>query len=99
MLSEQALLNAGVLIVAAGLDVAAAGLPFNIMLIARAPQVLFGSVTTSLLPSLSRHWVSRDRDAGVAFGREVAGTVKAVALFDLALIALIAAIGPDLMPP
>lgn len=67
MLSEQALLNAGVLIVAAGLDVAAAGLLFNIMLIARAPQVLFGSVTTSLLPSLSRHWVDRGRDGGMAF--------------------------------
>ena len=93
MLSEQALLNAGVLIVAAGLDVAAAGLLFNIMLIARAPQVLFGSVTTSLLPSLSRHWVNRDRDGGVAFRREVAGTVKAIALFDLALIAIVAAPG------
>jgi O-antigen/teichoic acid export membrane protein len=97
MLSEQALLNAGVLIVATGLDVAAAGLFFNIMLIARAPQVLFGSVTTSLLPSLSRHWVSRDRDGGAAFGREVAGTIKLVALFDAVLIAVVAAIGPDLM--
>ena len=97
MLSEQALLNAGVLIVAAGLDVAAAGLLFNIMLIARAPQVLFGSVTTSLLPSLSRHWVDRGRDGGMAFRGEVAGTVRAVALFDLALIALVAAVGPDLM--
>lgn len=97
MLSEQALLNAGVLIVAAGLDVAAAGLLFNIMLIARAPQVLFGSVTTSLLPSLSRHWVGRDGDGGTGFRGEVAGTVKAVALFDLALIALVAAVGPDLM--
>ena len=97
MLSEQALLNAGVLIVAAGLDVAAAGLFFNIMLIARAPQVLFGSVTTSLLPSLSRHWVSRDRDGGAAFEREVAGTIKVVALFDVVLIAVVAAIGPGLM--
>jgi O-antigen/teichoic acid export membrane protein len=97
MLSEQALLNAGVLIVATSLDVAAAGLFFNIMLIARAPQVLFGSVTTSLLPSLSRHWVSRDRDGGAAFRREVAGTIKVVALFDLALVALVAAVGPDLM--
>jgi len=97
MLSEQALLNAGVLIVAATLDVAAAGLLFNVMLIARAPQVLFGSVTTSLLPSLSRHWVGRDRDGGAGFRNEVAGTIKAVALFDLALIALIALIGPDLM--
>ena len=97
MLSEQALLNAGVLIVATSLDVAAAGLFFNIMLIARAPQVLFGSVTTSLLPSLSRHWVSRDRDGGAAFEREVAGTIKVVALFDVVLIAVVAAIGPGLM--
>lgn len=97
MLSEQALLNAGVLIVAAGLDVAAAGLLFNVMLIARAPQVLFGSVTTSLLPSLSRHWVSRDRDGGAAFREEVAGTVKVVALFDLALVVVVAVVGPDLM--
>ena len=97
MLSEQALLNAGVLIVAAGFNVAAAGLLFNIMLIARAPQVLFGSVTTSLLPSLSRHWVGRGHDGGAAFRAEVAGTVKAVALCDLALIAIVAVIGPGLM--
>ncbi|MEZ5156899.1 MAG: hypothetical protein R2718_12430 [Solirubrobacterales bacterium] len=97
MLSEQALLNAGVLVVAAGVDVAAAGLLFNVMLVARAPQVLFGSVTTSLLPSLSRHWVARSQDRGAAFRGEVTGTIKAVALFDAALIVVVAVVGPDLM--
>lgn len=97
MLSEQALLNAGVLVVAATLDAAAAGLLFNVLLIARAPQVLFGAVTTSLLPSLSRLWVERDRDDGRAFRGEVRATVLAVAGFALFVAAVVLVAGPDLM--
>ena len=82
MLSEQALLNAGVLIVAADPDAAAAGLLFNIMLIARAPQVLFGSVTTSLLPSLSRHWVEPRSRRGSGLRARGRGTVIRCGVFD-----------------
>ena len=97
MLSEQALLNAGVLVVAANLDAAAAGMLFNVMLVARAPQVLFGAITTSLLPSLSRRWATRSRDQGRAFSDDVRNTVAAVACFASALILLVALIGPQLM--
>ncbi len=97
MLSEQALLNAGVLVVAATLDAAAAGVLFNVMLIARAPQVLFGAVTTSLLPSLSRLWVGRDRDGGRAFSREVWATVLAVTAFSAAAAVVVAVVGPAMM--
>jgi O-antigen/teichoic acid export membrane protein len=49
-LSEQALLNAAVLLVPAG---AAAGIVFNAFLITRVPLQLFQSVQTSLLPHLA----------------------------------------------
>jgi O-antigen/teichoic acid export membrane protein len=97
MLSEQALLNAGVLVVAVTLNEAAAGLLFNVMLIARAPQVLFGAVTTSLLPSLSRLWVERERDGGRAFRVEVRDTVVAVAVLSGAAVGAVAVLGPALM--
>jgi O-antigen/teichoic acid export membrane protein len=97
MLSEQTLLNAGVLIVAAKLDAAAAGMLFNVMLVARAPQVLFGAVTTSLLPSLSRHWATRHRDAAKSFYKDIRDTVLAIAGFTGALVLLVAVAGPGLM--
>ena len=97
MLSEQALLNTGVLIVGATLSAGAAGQLFNVLLIARAPQVLFGAVTTSLLPSLSRLWVDRAADRGRAFRREISGTVLAVGAFTLIAAAILAAVGPELM--
>ena len=58
MLSEQALMNAGVLIVAAksgggNLTTGLVGFVFNVMLIVRAPLQLFQAIQTSILPHLS----------------------------------------------
>ena len=97
MLAEQTLLNAGVLIVRADVGVAAAGLIFNIMLLARAPQVLFGAVTTSLLPSLSR-LRARGRAAGErAFESSVRTTILWVAAFTALIAAAVLVAGPGLM--
>ena len=54
MASEQSLLNAGPLIVRGMEGAAAAGFIFNVLMIARAPLVLFQAVATSLLPHLTR---------------------------------------------
>ena len=54
MLSEQTILNAAVLTVAAtSPDKALAGIVFNVLLIARAPLQLFQAIQTSLLPHLT----------------------------------------------
>ena len=58
MFSEQTLMNAGVLIVAAsagGADITSGltGFVFNVMLIVRAPLQLFQAVQTSILPHLA----------------------------------------------
>ena len=53
MLSEQTFLNAGVLLINATADAAAAGYVFNVLMIARAPLQLFQAVQTSLLPHLT----------------------------------------------
>ena len=58
MFSEQTLMNAGVLIVAAsagGTNITGGltGFVFNIMLIVRAPLQLFQAIQTSILPHLA----------------------------------------------
>lgn len=97
MLSEQVLLNVGVIFASASADAAAAGLVFNVLLIARAPQVLFQAVTTSLLPSLSRIRAGAGRFAEASFRREVRTTIVVVASFTAAAAAVLAAAGPALM--
>ena len=54
MLSEQAFLNAGPLLVRAFEDAAAAGFIFNVLMVVRAPVLVFQGVATSLLPHLTR---------------------------------------------
>jgi O-antigen/teichoic acid export membrane protein len=97
MLSEQALLNAGPLILRALQDAAAAGFIFNVLLLARAPLVVFQGVATSLLPHLTR-LRARGGDAGEeAFRLSVAGTLRAVAAFTVLVATAVAIAGPDLM--
>lgn len=94
MLSEQTFLNAGPLLVSATAGAAAAGYIFNILMIARAPLLLFQAVTTSLLPHLTRlraHGKEKD------FNSSVRITVIAVLLLGLVVAALMATIGPFLM--
>jgi O-antigen/teichoic acid export membrane protein len=97
MVSEQALLNAGPLLVRAAEGAAAAGFIFNVLMIARAPLVLFQAVATSLLPHLTRLRASAAAGGSEAFRLSIRVTVAAIAAF-AAVVALVVAIaGPDLM--
>ncbi len=96
MLSEQAFLNAGPLLVRAFEDAAAAGFIFNVLMVARAPVLVFQGVATSLLPHLTR---LRTRGAGgeEAFHDSIRSTLIAVAGFSAVVLALVAAVGPEAM--
>jgi O-antigen/teichoic acid export membrane protein len=75
MLSEQTILNAAVLTVAAtSPDKALAGIVFNVLLIARAPLQLFQAIQTSLLPHLTGLEVT---DGHEAFARAIRVTIRA----------------------
>ncbi len=95
MLSEQTLLNAAVLTVAAtSANPALAGIVFNVMLIARAPLQLFQAIQTSLLP----HLAGLEATAGhEAFARAIRITVLAIAAFAAAVAVGLLAIGPFVM--
>jgi O-antigen/teichoic acid export membrane protein len=94
MLSEQTLLNAAVLTVAANSRSALAGVVFNVLLIARAPLQLFQAIQTSLLP----HLTGLDaRESHAAFDRAVRVTVLAIAAFAAAVALGLLAVGPFVM--
>jgi O-antigen/teichoic acid export membrane protein len=95
MLSEQALLNAAVLTVAAtSTNPALAGIVFNVLLIARAPLQLFQAVQTSLLPHLTGLEVT---DGHEAFSRAIRVIVLAIAAFALAVALALLVAGPIAM--
>jgi O-antigen/teichoic acid export membrane protein len=97
MVCEQAFLNAGPLIVksAAGADATAiAGFAFNVVLIARAPLMLFQAIQTAILP----HLTELSAGAAVAdFRRSVAVTVRAIAAFAALVTLALLAVGPFAM--
>jgi len=94
MLSEQTILNAAVLTVAAtSPDKALAGIVFNVLLIARAP-LLFQAIQTSLLPHLTGLEVT---DGQEAFARAIRVTVQAIAAFAAAVALGLLLIGPFVM--
>lgn len=96
MLSEQTLLNAGPLIVRGLVDAAAAGFIFNVLMLARAPLLVFQGVATSLLPHLTR---LRAQGAGgdEAFRVSVGATLRAIGVFTAFVAVVVAAAGPALM--
>ena len=99
MLAEQALMNAGVLIVAAnagagGLTVGVTGFVFNVMLIVRAPLQLFQAVQTSILPHLAG---LEARESGDEFSRAIRITVLAIAGFGIAVALGLLIVGPPVM--
>jgi O-antigen/teichoic acid export membrane protein len=96
MLSEQALLNGGPLLVRASAGAAAAGYIFNVLLVARAPLLLFQGIATSLLPHLTR-LRSRGTEGAEAFRLSIRGTMKAIAAFTAAVCAVMLVAGPALM--
>jgi O-antigen/teichoic acid export membrane protein len=95
MLSEQTLLNAAVLTVAAtAADKALAGIVFDVLLIARAPLQLFQAIQTSLLP----HLTGLETTAGhEAFARAIRITLLAISAFAAAVSLGLLAIGPFVM--
>jgi hypothetical protein len=94
MLSEQTLLNAAVLTVAASSHSVLAGIVFNVLLIARAPLQLFQAIQTSLLPHLTGLDAT---ESHAAFDRAVRVTVLAIAAFTAAVALGLLAIGPFVM--
>ncbi len=97
MLSEQTFLNGGPLLVRGAEGAAAAGYIFNVLMVARAPLLLFQGIATSLLPHLTR-LRSRGGDAGdAAFRMSIRGTLTAIAAFASLVVVVVAAVGPRLM--
>jgi O-antigen/teichoic acid export membrane protein len=98
MLSEQALMNAGVLIVAAksggSLITGLTGFVFNVMLIVRAPLQLFQAVQTSILPHLARLEAHESADE---FHRAIRTTILVIAGFGFAVALGLLVIGPPVM--
>ncbi len=101
MLSEQTLMNAGVLIIAAkttgGTGLLTAGLTgfvFNVMLIVRAPLQLFQAIQTSILPHLAG---LEARENAADFHRAIRTTVRVIAAFGLAVALGLLLIGPPVM--
>lgn len=97
MLSEQAFLNSGILVVRGEQGVAAAGLIFNVFMVIRAPVVLFQAVSTSLLPHLTRLRAAGRATSVEAFDDTVRTTLAAVAGFTAIVVLLMAAAGPTIM--
>ncbi len=95
MLSEQTILNAAVLTVAAtSPNKALAGIVFDVLLIARAPLQLFQAIQTSLLP----HLTGLEATAGhAAFARAIRTTVLAIAAFATAVALGLLLVGPFAM--
>ncbi|MGH2979993.1 MAG: lipopolysaccharide biosynthesis protein [Solirubrobacterales bacterium] len=98
MVSEQAILNSGVLIVKADTgDDALAALIFAVLMIARAPLQLFQAVSTTLLPHLTRLLVREGEGHAGDFGRSVRLTVAACLAFGGATVLGVLAVGPPVM--
>jgi O-antigen/teichoic acid export membrane protein len=100
MFSEQTLMNAGVLIIAAstagpgGITNGQTGFVFNVMLIVRAPLQLFQAVQTSILPHLAG---LEARESPEEFHRAIRVTVLVIAAFAGVVAIGLLAIGPPVM--
>ena len=99
MLSEQTLMNAGVLVVAlstgaGGLTSGLTGFVFNVLLIVRAPLQLFQAIQTSILPHLAG---LEARESSAEFHRAIRVTVLAIAAFAGVVALGLLAVGPPVM--
>jgi O-antigen/teichoic acid export membrane protein len=94
MLSEQALMNAAVLIVNAKSGAALAGFVFNVLMIVRAPLQLFQAIQTSILPHLAG---LEARGGAEQFARAIRTTVLAIVGFAGACALGLLAVGPAVM--
>jgi O-antigen/teichoic acid export membrane protein len=99
MFSEQMLMNAGVLIVAAktggaNLTTGIVGFVFNVMLIVRAPLQLFQAIQTSILPHLAG---LEARESADEFHKAIRTTILVIVAFALAVALGLLAVGPPVM--
>jgi O-antigen/teichoic acid export membrane protein len=95
MLTEQVLLNVPPLI--GGLEATAtAGYVFNLLMIARAPLLVFQGVATSLLPHLTR-MRAQGATGDEAFRLSVDTTLRLIAGFGVVAFVVVAIAGPQLM--
>jgi O-antigen/teichoic acid export membrane protein len=99
MVSEQAILNSGVLIVKVDTGSnSLAALIFAVLMIARAPLQLFQAVSTTLLPHLTRLIVTEQDEARSGdFGRSVRMTVTACLGFGALTVVGVLIAGPAVM--
>jgi O-antigen/teichoic acid export membrane protein len=99
MLSEQIFLNAGPLLLHASVSAAAAGYIFNVLMLARAPLLVFQGIAISLLPHLTRLRSRRgdDPEAAEAFELSVGVTLRAIVVFTAVVALVVAIAGPALM--
>ncbi|HEY8467169.1 MAG TPA: hypothetical protein VIL04_10235 [Solirubrobacterales bacterium] len=96
MMGEQTFLNAGPLLARGFEDAAAAGFIFNVLMVARAPLLVFQGVAQSLLPHLTRLG-ARGKDAEAAFHHSVWVTIRAIAVFAALVLLVVLLAGPTLM--
>lgn len=97
MAAEQTFLNAGPLLVkwTAGVGgTALAGFAFNVLLIARAPLMLFQAIQTAILPHLTKLSATGDEDP---FRASIRATTRAIAGFASLVALALLAIGPFVM--
>jgi O-antigen/teichoic acid export membrane protein len=97
MLSEQVLVSSGALFVRGFVDAAAAGFIFNVLMVARAPLLLFQAVAASLLPHLTRLRARGGVTGEDAFRMSINTTLLVIGGFASAVTVGVLAIGPDAM--
>jgi O-antigen/teichoic acid export membrane protein len=97
MFSEQAFLNAGPLITRGLQGAAAAGFIFNVLMLARAPLQLFQSVSTSILPHLTKLHASETADSRREFARTVRVVLLGITAFTALVVVVVLIAGPQAM--
>ncbi len=97
MFSEQAFLNAGPLITRGLQGAAAAGFIFNVLMLARAPLQLFQSISTSILPHLTKLHASGSEEGSAEFNKTVRIVLLGIAAFTALVVVVVLIAGPKLM--
>ncbi len=97
MLCEQVLVSSGALFVRGAEDADAAGKIFNILMVARAPLLLFQAVAASLLPHLTRLRTRGDATGQDAFRMSINDTLLIIAGFAAAVTVGVLLVGPQAM--
>jgi O-antigen/teichoic acid export membrane protein len=97
MLAEQVMISSGALFVRAAEGAAAAGFIFNMLMVVRAPLVLFQAIAASLLPHLTRLRTRGDASGEDAFRMSVNTTLLTIAAFATLTLLAVLAVGPQAM--